>query len=133
MPAVLGGGRVCRTMMRALMLMRVLVMMPGRERAVAAVGATFRLERAPHLMHMPAETRDHVRQHVIRRDIEGFGRDLAGCVPVSDVPGDARQLCRGLRVDLVKVLDCRFHHHELAIVEFQRIAIGKVRRLRQIE
>ena len=68
------------------------------ERAPVAIGAAFGAEGADGLGQGGAETPEHVRHDRIGADHQGVRLDLAGRVPVADMPGISREL--GARHDM---------------------------------
>ena len=81
-------------------VMVMAVMMPGLQGAVTTVRSTLGLERAAHAMDVPAEAYDHFGQDVIGLNVNRAGGNFGGRVAVTDVPGDAREFCGTMRVDL---------------------------------
>ena len=129
-----------RMIMRRSVVMRVAVSMPVLaavvmmvvplgERTFAAISATLRLERALDVMHVRAKTDHHFFQHVIGLNVDRVACDLGGSMPVADVPGDARQHDRVLRVNLKQRLGRGDDPDEPAALDIDRVAMPEVGRL----
>ena len=84
-------------------------------------------------MHVRAQADHHVLQHMIGLNVERIGGDFGGRVPVADMPSDARQRLATGRVDLEQIFHRRHDFDEPAPLDLERVAVGEVGRLRQIE
>jgi hypothetical protein len=98
-----------------------------------AAGAALRMEGCLQGAHGRAEAPEHVLDHVIRADAQPPRPDLRGQVPVPEVPGQARERARVLRVDLEERLVGAGHAHEATVVEFRGVPLGEARHLRQVQ
>ena len=56
------------------------------------IGTAFRCERRGDLCHHRTKTFQHAFQHFVLPDQQPVSRNLAGRVPVADMPGDAHQM-----------------------------------------
>ena len=61
-------------------------------RAAMPIGTAFRREGCCDLCHRGTKTFQHASQHLVLPDQHPVGRNLAGRVPVPDMPGDAHQM-----------------------------------------
>jgi hypothetical protein len=116
-------------MMRMMRMMRMAVVVA----AVGLVGAALGAERAPDGRRRAALAADHLGQDVVVLDPDRVGADLGRRVPVADVPGDPHQPQRILGPDLEERLGRRLHLHEAPVLEPHCIAVGKRRRLIEVE
>lgn len=57
-----------------------------------AIGAALGPERQVFPPDRGAKAQKHPLQHMILADDEAVGQDLAGCVPVADMPGKAGEV-----------------------------------------
>ncbi len=114
-------------------IVRVTVMVARQQRALPAVSTTLRLERPLYAVHVPPEPRDHIRQNVIRLNVDCPTSDLARRMPVPDVPGYARELESVMRVDLQQILRRGTDLDQPSVLQCQGIAMREVRGLRKIE
>ncbi len=132
-----------RTMIMMMMMMRCIigiatVMMRMMRMAVVVaavvlVGAALGAERAPDGRRRAALAAHHLGQDVVVLDPDRVGADLGRRVPVADVPGDPHQAQRVLGPDLEERLGRRPHLHEAPVLEPDGIAVGKRRRLVEVE
>ncbi len=74
------------------MVSTMMVVMPVRC-AMAAIGPAFRPERADHIGNGRPKVAQHIRQHVIARNINRAVANFGGCVPVTEMP-DMRRICK---------------------------------------
>lgn len=115
------------------MLTASMMVMALRQRPLAAVGTALGIERAHDMVDVRTEPDNHLLQNVIRLDIDGAACDLCRYVPVADVPRDARQGVRVVRVDLQQGLGRCHDFHEAAPLDLECIAVREIGRLGQIE
>ena len=100
---------------------------------VVIVGAVLRIERRFERRQPRAEPAQHVLDYVVAPDPQPIADDLYIDVPVTDMPGEPRQLMRIRRRDLDERLRPADNPDDGAVVEDQAIAIVQGRGLRQIE
>ncbi len=101
--------------------------------AAVVIGAALRPERPRHPGNGASLAPDHLGKNVIILDIERVRRDFRGGVTVADVPGDPHQAQRVLGPDFQQRFGGGMNSDKAAILEFQRVALGKNRRLVEIE
>jgi hypothetical protein len=100
---------------------------------VAAVSATFRLKRSPHSDEIRPKAFEHGLDHVVGSDAKNLVPDLGRHVPVSQVPGETRELMAISMPDFDDRLRGRPHAQPPAVLELQSVSIGHRDSLRQIE
>jgi hypothetical protein len=101
--------------------------------AIVVVGSALRLEGTLDGRRRAALAAHHLGQDVVVLDPDRVGADLGRRVPVADVPGDPHQAQRVLGPDLEERLGRRPHLHEAPVLEPDGIAVGKRRRLVEVE
>ncbi len=114
-----------------MMTMTVMVMLVGPRR-LFGVGAAFRLKRCIHARDLCTQFRDHFFQHMVTADQDAVSQNLRGHVPVSDMPGDAREKMR-LGPDFDYRLARGNHAHHTAIFERNAIAVAQHRRVSEVQ
>ena len=100
---------------------------------VVIVGAVLRIERRFERRQPRAEPLQHVLDYVVAPDPQPIADDLHIDVPVTDMPGEPRQLMRIRRRDLDERLRPADNPDDGAVVKDQAIAIVQGCGLRQIE
>ena len=94
-----------------------MTMVAALERTMAAISAAFRFERPGDPRHNTAEALDHLGQHMIRENEYGVSRNLGRCMPIADVPSNARQRMCIFRGNLQQILGCGTNDDCAAIVK----------------
>jgi len=92
--------------------------------ASTAVGATLGLERRPKVPQLSTETTEHVLDHVVGPETEHALADLRRQMPVSQVPGETRQLVRILVADLDDGLRGCLDPEPSPVVEPEPVTVG---------
>jgi hypothetical protein len=131
-------GTMLVIMMGVIMLivaMVVAVIMPVAMVIMPAmvIGAALRLEGPDDFLGEAALPAHHLRQHMIRPDIDRVGRDLCRGMAVADMPGDAGEAQRVLGGDLQQLLRRGAHGDKPAILQLERVAIADHRRPVEVE
>lgn len=116
----------------AVVAMLVMMVMPVGVRRFLGIGTTLRLERRIHARNLRAELDDHFFQNMVAADQNSIRQNLRGHMPVSDMPGDARQKM-WLGLDLDHRLGSRHHAHYAPVLQCQPIAITKHRCIGEVE
>lgn len=116
-----------------LMTVPAVVMVSLLKRPFRTVGAALGLERPSDFMHMRPKPFHHLGQDMIGLDVDCVFCDLCRRVPIADMPSDPCERMRVVGVDLHQILGRRLHLDQGSVGELQRIAMGKVRRLGQIQ
>jgi hypothetical protein len=101
--------------------------------AIVVVGSALRLEGTLDGRRRAALAAHHLGEDMVLLDVDRVGEDFGGCVPVADMPGDAQEPQRVLGPDLEEALRGRLHLDEPPVVELDGVAVGKRRRLVEIE
>jgi hypothetical protein len=114
------------------------VFMPVTEARMARRGgmlirAAFRLEPRLQARDRAAEPARHLLDDRVGRDADTVCENLRRHVPVSDVPGESRQMMRVRRRDVGDRLVRRHHADDAAVFQEKPIAMPEMRGLGQIE
>lgn len=97
--------------------------------APVTVSAPFGLEGGFGQFHVCAKTHQHLLQHMVAPDHQMVGHDLAGRVPVANMPGQARQIACNAQ----NRLDSGNHNDQPPIRELKRIPRIQAGRFGQID
>jgi hypothetical protein len=101
--------------------------------AVAAVSATFGLERSLHLCKVRSEPMEHSLNYMIGPNAKDLISNFSRQMPISQMPGNTRELI-GIRVpDFGNKLRRGLNPQQPSILELQGISIGHGHRFWKIE
>src|SRR5579872_1490932 len=96
------------------------------------IGPGFRVEWRLHVIHMAAQTLDHLADHMVITDADPIAEQLHWQMAVTQVPGDAHHLCLIMRMDFEQLLWPRADAHH-ARLHSKSVPLPQPRGLRQIE
>ena len=98
-----------------------------------AVGAALGLKRRPHLDEIRSQAFEHAFDHMVGSNAKDCATDLRRQMPVSQMPGETRQLFGISMADLYHRLRSRLYFEPSPVLQPQAVSIGHGNRLRQIE
>lgn len=101
-----------------------------RMRAAVGVGAALGPERFVHMTNGGAQTAQHVLQHMIPLDEKPLAFDLAGGMPIADMPGQSGELGAGGFGQ--RFIGCN-DFHMAAVGQYQPGAVIEARRSGEID
>src|SRR5882762_7998511 len=113
------------------MMMPILTM--GAMVAVAAVSATFGLERDLQLYKICTESKEHVLDHVVRPNAKNLVSNFSRQMPISQMPRKARQLIGIFMSDFDNDLCRSLNLEPSTIFKLQAISISHGDRLGKVE
>jgi len=113
------------------MMMPILTM--GAMVAVAAVSATFGLERDLQLYKICTESKEHVLDHVVRPNAKNLVSNFSRQMPISQMPRKARQLIGIFMSDFDNDLCRSLNLEPSAVFKLQAISISHGDRLGKVE
>jgi hypothetical protein len=96
------------------------------------VGPCFWIERRLYFMHVPAETLDHLADHMVVKDADAVSQQLHREVTVAQVPGDAHHLALVMSMNLKQLLRPRADAY-YACIHSEPVAFSQPCRSRQIK
>jgi hypothetical protein len=97
------------------------------------VRAAFGIEWRLDLDYAGAELDRHVGDHMVAPDPQVFRKQLCRQVPITEMPGNARQMQRVVAADLQQGLRRCKHLDETAVLQHQRIAVAQERHIGKVE
>jgi hypothetical protein len=113
--------------------MMVIIVMVMVLMSAAGICARFRIEGRLDRIDVPAETRDHVCDHMIGADTNTIAEQLHRQMSVAKMPGDADQFACTVRMDLQQWLGFRADPHHATVIDPQPVVVAQPHRLREIE
>ena len=105
------------------------VVMSGPRRVRSGLRIEWRLDR----FNVPAETFDHLPDHVIGPDPYPVAKQLHRQMPIAQMPRDPHKFPIVVRVNFQQRLRTCANPHDAAILQYEPITIPQPHRLRKVD
>ena len=111
-------------MMIVVMVMRgmIVIMIPGRMRVTAGIGAALGIERRFDLDHPRAQSLHHGLDDVIAPDAQPLGKDLGRQMAIAEMPGYPNQMMRIVTANFDQGFWRRDDFDQPAVIQHECIA-----------